>query len=344
MITSEQITNFFEVTNDAQNILILNSKPDGDSIGASLALNKILNKQEKKVQSYTCSPVPEYLRLLTDKGKITFEIEPDKDQFKNIDLIIIVDGADLKRTLGVKEFNWDSNVKILAIDHHQVNNNQTGTLANSHIVNDPIAESTCGMIIDIFESYKLESGNDLLDPEIAFLLYAGIVSDTDYFGYANVSTETFERASVLMRYQFDVIPIIKQFRESLGSRAFKFIQKNIGKVVLNEEKRYAYMKIMRSDCGEEDNLAVVNEAANFLNRAIIRIVDTVDFSFIIREVNDTRSSVAFRRHNNGNTIDLSKIAAKFNGGGHTQAAGAVLDKKADQLEKELISYLDSSLV
>lgn len=362
MSQTEKIKEFFSIIEKVDNILIVNSKPDGDSIGSSLALQKILTKLGKKAQSFTFSPIPDYLRFLVERGEITFEAEVERNAFKHIEVIILVDGSNLKRAQNNREVDWKEDVKVLCIDHHQLNGDiEEATLTKEEVASstpivqpssknlyfsliDPLSESTCGLLTELCVERKKESGDDLLDQNVAFLLFTGIVSDTDYFGYANVSKRTFEHAAILMDFQFDIIPIIKQFRESLGLKAFKFIQRNIGKVVINEEKRYAYLKIMREDYTEDDNLGVINEAANFLNRAIMRIVDCVDFSFIIREVNDTRSSLALRRHNNGNTVDLSKIASKFGGGGHVQAAGAVLEKQVNELEKELLEYLDSYLI
>lgn len=361
MISTETIKDFFKVIEKAQNILILNSKPDGDSIGASLALNKLLKKMNKDVLSFTFFPIPEYLRFIVDRGEISYDADVYPDVFKDRDLIILVDTTSLKRSINEKRIDWKPDATFISIDHHQLAsvlnseenieisvNDATAKLETvrpdtdiAYI--DETAESTCGMITEIFRYCEENNRNILIDSDTAFLLFCGIVSDTDYFGYANVTSRTYEHAAFLTNKSFDKTPILTQFRESLGLKAFRFIQRNISRVIVNEEKRYAYLTIKRSDYSDNDNLAVVNEASNFLNRAIIRIIDCVDFSFIIREINDNRSSIAFRRHNNGNEVDLNKIAARFGGGGHKQAAGAVTDKNIDKVEKELVEYLDRIL-
>jgi phosphoesterase RecJ-like protein len=335
MLNYTDFQNFFKLVDEASNIIIFNSKPDGDSIGASIALNKAFKKLNKNVVSISPQPIPDYLEILTSQGDIKYA-DLLSESFNQYDLVILVDYSDFQRSLQGKSVQFNPAAKWICIDHHQPGYRSKLDLA----LIDSTAESACGIITDLFIEYKMNNETDLFDKDICFQLYAGLVSDTDYFGYANVSKDTFERAAYLLGYEFDIIPIIKQFRETLGLKAFKFIQRNIGKVVVNEEKRYAYLKIKKSDLTEDDNLVVVNEAANFLNRAIIRIIDAVDYSFVLREINDNRSSVAMRRHNNGNSVDLSSITSHFGGGGHTQSAGAVAEMHIDSFEEEIVNYIE----
>jgi bifunctional oligoribonuclease and PAP phosphatase NrnA len=338
MLDYKYYEQFFKLIEESSNILILNSKPDGDSIGASVALQLMLKKLVKKVTSISPQPIPDYLAFLTEKGSIKYA-DLLAEPLNTYDLVILVDSNDIDRCLPGKTLSFGPYTKLVCIDHHKSTNASRMDLP----LIDATAESACGIIIDLFIEYSVASGKDLFDKDSAFLLYAGIVSDTDYFGYANVSKDTFERAAYLLGYGMDIVPIIQQFRESLDIKAFRFIQRNIGKVVINEEKGYAYLKVKKSDLTEEDNLAVVSEATNFINRALLRIINTVDFSFVIREINEKRSSMGLRRHNNGNSVDLSEIAGHFGGGGHAQAAGVVADLGIDDFELEINYYLTKLL-
>jgi bifunctional oligoribonuclease and PAP phosphatase NrnA len=335
MLSYEYFSNLFSLVEKATSILILNAKPDGDSIGSSLALNKILSKMNKNVSSISFFPIPDYLDMLATRGVIKVLPKEDTDISK-FDLIILVDASDLDRIIDIKSTRLHPQVKTVCIDHH----------ANIHTPKvdlcfcDTAAESTCGLITDIFIEYKQSYSKDVLDKDIAFLLYAGIVADTDYFGYANVTSDTFERAAYLMQYKFDPTPIIVQFREMLSLPAFTFIQKHLPRVIINENKRFAYLKIKKGDLGPEDNILTVNEAVNYINRALIRIIDKVDFCFVLREIHISKCSLALRRHNNGNTTPLHILAEKFGGGGHPQSAGAQINSNIDTVEKQLIEYIN----
>lgn len=332
----ETFSAFFDYIQKASNILILCSKPDGDSVGASNALNSIIKKLGRNVTSFAASQIAEYLLFLVNKGSLKYTDILSED-LTMYDLVIIVDTDSLSRSLNGKGVEFNKKAKFIVIDHHQPSIYKTRM--DLELV-DPETESTCGIITDAAWWYKETKGIDLLDSQSALQLYAGIVSDTDYFAYATVTKETFERATYLMNYPFDIEEIILKFRETLSTKAFSFIQRFLPKVIVNKEQKYTYLKILKTDLTEEDNLAVINEAANFLNRAIIRIIDDINFSFILREVNETKSSLAFRLHNNGNNIDLSEIATHFGGGGHKKAAGAVVEMNVNELEKELIQYLE----
>ena len=328
---------FFDIVSDSSNILILCSKPDGDSISGIAALNLLLKRFGKRSTPLSAYPIPDYLDFLKDKGSVK-SVELGSQDITQYDLVILVDSVNLDRCTSNQSGLLHYKPRIIAIDHHRSEN--TSETKNDLEIVFPESESACGVILDMFKSYEEQENISLIDKEIAFLLYAGLVSDTDYFAYANVNQKTFERAALLMTYKFDPSEIILKFRESLSLKAFRFIQRNISKVNINEEKKYAYLKIKKYDLLEDENLKVVNEAANFINRALLKILDGIDFCFIIREVSPTRSSVAMRLHNNGNKHDLSKIAEKFGGGGHKQAAGIMVEEDIDKFEIKFTNYID----
>jgi phosphoesterase RecJ-like protein len=337
LINQAIYNNFFDILDTSSNILILCSKPDGDSISGVAAINLLLRKLSKKTTAVSAYPIPDYLDFLTDGGHIK-SVDIASLELAQYDLVILIDSVSLDRCTNSQSALFHHKPKIIAIDHHKSEN--LSQIKNDLEVVSPESESACGVLLDLFRYYEERENISLIDKDIAFLIYAGLVSDTDYFAYANVNQKTFERAALLMSYKFDPSEIILKFRESLGLKAFRFIQRNIVRVNVNEEKKYAYLKIKKDDLLEDENLKVVNEASNFLNRAILKILDGIDFCFILKEVSSTRSSVAMRLHNNGNKHDLSKIAEKFGGGGHKQAAGIMVEKEVDKFEIEFTNYLD----
>ncbi len=337
MISAEQSEQFFELVSKSRNILILNSKADGDSIGGSCALNLLLNKFGKTATSYSAYQIPDYLHFLTDLCPITIT-DLDRENLLGFDLIITIDSSDLSRAINNKSVSFANHAKFVFLDHHQLDARTLGLA-----IVDQEAESTCGIITDLFIDLKVQKERDLFDDTIATLLYAGIVSDTDYFAYAHVDKDTFERGAFLMQYGIDTAPIALKFRETLSLSAFKIIQRLLPNVVVNAKKRYAYLVVKREDLLEGEHILIINEASNFMNRALMRIINEVDFSFVVRDINDNKSSVAFRLHNNGNKVNLGKIASHFGGGGHPQSAGAVVDMHVDFFIEELTSYLNKIL-
>lgn len=307
-----------------ENILILNSKPDGDSLGSSIALNYLIARTGRRTRSISLFTIPDYLTFLVDSVLEQKETKKIKNILNEFDGIILVDANEINRAVP-EDFDLNDlivDIPVLTIDHHKTVNFIEAD--NRFNIIDYKAESTAGIIIDIF------SDDDLiehLDSRVGYYLYAGIASDTDFFSYSNVTSETFERVAIIMKYNMDVRPILLNFRETISLRAFQFIQKYIGNVVINTEKRYSYLVIRKEYKDDYFKLPIVNEATNYLNRAIIRIIDVVDFSFIIKEISDKKCSFAMRIRNSprSNNIDLSAIAEKFGGGGHRQSAGGIVE-------------------
>lgn len=341
---SKKIEEFLYLIQNATKILILNSKPDGDSIASSIALNRIITKLGKDVKSMSAYVIPDYLKFLNESKEVE-HVEIDK--FKSIinyDLIIIVDVNEISRSTFNNHVTFHPQAKVVCVDHHK-----TIRLKDIDLpIIDSQAESTCGVLVDIFRDATLinkvlgVNSGDLIDSSIAYYLYAGIVSDTDFFGYSNVTAESFERAAYLRKFDFNSNRIILNFRETLSIEAFRFIQRYLPYAVINEEKRYAYLTV-KKEFKEEFKLPKINEATNYMNRALLRIINVVDFSFVIKEIYDSKCSFGMRVRNNGSDIDLSKIAEHFGGGGHKQSAGGVVDMRLDDFEKEFNQYLNKVL-
>lgn len=323
----------WSLINISERILILNSKPDGDSIASSLAMKTILEKVGKKSKSISAFTLPDYLNFLFRKGEIEV---CEEINWNNYDLIILLDSCVLERCAKNLPEKFEKNIKIIGIDHHIFE--KVSSFEIIRIVDDD-AESTAGILTDFLQFLESNLSRKIIDVEIAKLLYTGIVSDTDFFAYLNVSSTTHLRAAYLLSEDFDPKELIVNFRESLSTQAFKLIQKLIGNVIISREKKYAYLKIFKKDY-EEFGLNIANEASNFILRTILRIINEVDFAFILREISQSKSSATFRSHNNGNNVDLSQIAAKLGGGGHMRASGVLFDGSIESLESSILKIIE----
>jgi phosphoesterase RecJ-like protein len=67
---------------------------------------------------------------------------------------------------------------------------------------------------------------------------------------------------------------------------------------------------------------------------LIRAVNDVEVVVIFRELGERGTKVSFRSKH---TIDVSKLASDFGGGGHVRAAGALLNKPIDTAIGDVIS-------
>lgn len=162
--------------------------PDGDSIGACLALARVIRRisnTEVEVAGeasfrYAWMPGAEDMR-------------PDHSVEADFDLVVVMDG-DRRRLSPPVRAAFDAASCRAIIDHHGTTSAEGYDLAWI----DHSAESTCGMVLRLMDSWGVA-----LDLEIAQLLYAGVIFDTGGFRYSNTGAETHRQAARMLDQGID---------------------------------------------------------------------------------------------------------------------------------------------
>jgi len=156
--------------------------PDGDSIGACLALQHILAKRGVKVDvagvaSYRYDWMPAATAMVPDE-----QIEP------LYDAVVVMDGDRHRLTPPVQEAFSAAKLRGI-IDHHA----STEAVGYTHCWLDPNAASTCEMLYTALETWDVD-----LNCTLAELLYTGAIFDTGGFRYSNTTPETHRMAAELV--------------------------------------------------------------------------------------------------------------------------------------------------
>ena len=68
----------------------------------------------------------------------------------------------------------------------------------------------------------------------------------------------------------------------------------------------------------------------------LRAIDTTEISFVVKEVENKITKVSMRSKH----IDVAKICEKFNGGGHTYAAGCTIKDNIDNSIKKILNEIE----
>lgn len=269
--------------------------PDPDCMGSMFALNLILNQLGKKTHMFVdTNKPPEYYELFNFDKTYNEDIN-----VKEFDTLIAVDVA-TKRMLGKYGNAFEDFKNTVAIDHHG-----SRDLQANYVYNEPHS-SSCSEVI--FKLANLLSAK--ITPEIASCLFAGIVGDTACFQHDNVTPNTHNVAGKLYECGADTKHIIflimkRQLKEDIK------LQRLCYENMVNKNK-IAYMiftKKITDEAGTDDTKRYVNEMLN--------IEDNI-FAFAINQKDKNTYSVSIRCKDGYNAC---KIAEKYGGGGHTQAAG-----------------------
>ncbi len=301
-------------------------RPDGDAIGALLGMKLVLERLGKKADPFCRDNLPPEFEFLPETETVSALPPPDA----RYDAAILVDCGDLDR-VGDALFDFIKNrvPVVINIDHH-VTARPFGT---SHWV-ETGASSTCEMIFDLCMHLSLPP-----DPDLASLLYTGIVTDTGSFRFANTNRRVFEITTVLVEAGADPAYIAQGVYDSTSPEKLSLLATALGTVEFHANSRLASAELSRAML--ERTKTSYADSEGFINH--LRSVKTVELAVFFREGSDGLIHVSLRSRNG---IDVATFAQRHGGGGHRLAAACriqgTLRAVRSMIVKEALEYLEGS--
>lgn len=308
-----------EKIEQSDNIIIVGHvNPDGDTVGAGLALLLGLEKKypNKKIDFALQDNVPQNIAFLKGSNKIK-KTEDVADL--NYDLAIFVDSATIERVGKVVGIVGD--IFKINIDHH-ISNPKYGDI---NVVKD--ISSTSEIMYSILKELDIE-----ITLEIGEAIYLGLVNDTGNFAHSNVTDKTFLVASELMSLGVNNNKIVNDFFKTKSYERMKVLGKALSEMVFVEEKKLMYFYLsfdaLRSlNAIKDDTEGIVEELINYSGSEV---------SLFLREEESGKIKGSLRSKHN---IDVNRIAGIFNGGGHIKAAGFTTELPPEEIIKKVVESL-----
>lgn len=301
-----------EAINNSNHILLVShEKPDGDTLGSSLALAHYLHHKNKKHKHFCAEKPAEYFYFLPHIENITNN--QDEINLAEHDLVIALDCGDIKRTrLENDLINPENNLTIINIDHHASNDE----FGHYNLV-VPKASSTSEIIYNFFAYHNIE-----IDKYMATCLLTGILTDTMNFTNGATTQESLKIASQLLNYGARINQIINKISQTKNLVSLKLWGEILSRLEYNKEYNFAYTIITQADI-KKHNITTEEASdglANFLSN-----IDNVDFIMVLTEESDGKIKGNLRTTKNN--VDVAKLAQILGGGGHQKAAGFTLKGK-----------------
>ena len=172
--------------------------PDGDAIGASLALMHFLSRRGKISNVVVPTQFPDFLRWMPGAQDIKVfakQEEVASSIVKAADLIIIVDLNDSKRLMGLEMVVLESQASKVMIDHHM----NPGNFCRM-VISRPEMCATGEVLCHLF--WQMGEMNNL-SVEESTCLYAAMMCDTGAFTYASNRPVIYECISYLLSRGID---------------------------------------------------------------------------------------------------------------------------------------------
>ncbi len=301
---------------ERDNFLILtHAMPDGDTLGSAYALCCGLQKLGKNARVICVDEIPERYGYFTNAVKFgNFETKT----------VISVDVADIK-LLGALAEEYEGQIEF-AIDHHVSHRDFA-----KNLYLDGTAAAACECVYDILNELRIP-----LDETMVQALYTGISTDTGCFKFSNTTPKTHVIAAELMAYGVDFSEINRIMFDTKSKSRMEIEKKALGRVEMHYDDRCAIISVTRkmmkdSGCSDADLDGV---------SAIPRSIEGVLIGVTMRERAGKAWKISMRSYP---PVDVSKICAKMNGGGHAYAAGCEVTGSCRAVKKEILRHVREAL-
>jgi bifunctional oligoribonuclease and PAP phosphatase NrnA len=290
-------------------VVISHVVPDADALGSMLAMSLAFTATNRHAKaSVPPASISQRLAFLLDWAKVP---AATKEDFAAADAFIVLDTAKKDRcNVGseLRETDWSAGRPIINIDHHSSN-----TRFGSTNWIDATAASTCEMVY-----YLLRETNHPITPTLASLLYAGILTDTLGFSLPTTTASSLRAAADLAELRADVGDLGERLGRSQRKSEFDLLRVIYDNTRLVGDGSIAYSSASYDEIRDAGCTAAdIDEQIN-----VPRSLDGVRLAMLFSEGRKDKTRINFRGSGNVTVLDL---AAEFGGGGHSQAAGAILD-------------------
>jgi bifunctional oligoribonuclease and PAP phosphatase NrnA len=334
MITTEQFQQAVEFISKARRLLVTtHAKPDGDACGSVAAMTEVLRHLGKDVYPLFLSPVPAWYQFLfSDPIPILGQQVSEEDLIQGrlgpFDLVILVDVNSVGQLPKFDQYLKTQRPPVLVIDHHATSDG----LGTFELV-DPTAAAT-GLVV--FELLRFAGWS--VTPQISEALFVAAATDTGWFQFGNANSRVYRLCADLIDSGARPAAVYGRLYQNFPYSRFRLMLAMLNSLELHFDGRFALQYIRRADF--ERSNATYEDTENLINEC--HRIGKVLASALLVELEDGRIRCSLRSRSSaglptGGSIDVSRIAERFGGGGHKMAAGTFLPGPLEQAAERIRS-------
>lgn len=320
-----------ELFSTPKNVVIVpHRNPDGDAIGASLAVYHFLKNKGHNATVVAPNDYPDFLKWLPgskEAYKFDMQNRQSKAAIDEASIVFLLDfnalhrvGSDMQNTLE------DFDGTFIMIDHHQ----QPDDIAK-YLFSDTSICSTCQMVYHFLE--KLDEV-EAVNADIATCLYTGIMTDTGSFRFPSTTSTTHRIIADLIDKGANNAKIHNNVYDTNSYGRLQLLGRSLSNMVVIEQLKTAYIYLSQEDLNEfnyqkGDTEGVVNYA--------LAVEGVIFAAIFIEDVEQKIIKISLRSKGK---FSVNKFArAHFNGGGHDNAAGGRSEIALDATISEFLKIL-----
>ena len=311
-------------------VLSTHVNPDGDALGSLLGLADILQNAGKSVFAYLEEPISSMYDFLPGCSMVQHDLEHLQafvEQAGEGNVVSIgLDCGDADR-LGVAKDRLLAVTPFLVIDHHRGHRPFGDALW---------LESECSSTGEMVYNLVQDMGLPISDGA-AYCLYVAIVTDTGSFRYDCTSSRTLRIAADLLDMGVRPEEVAEQVYDNYTLARLRLMELVLSTLSVHAAGRIGIISL--SAAMLEESGAEPQDVEGFVN--FPRSLRSVEVAAFIKETKVGSVSVSLRAKG---TVDVSAIAAAFDGGGHKNAAGfRFTGKSLGDVQAEVLLALKNAL-
>jgi phosphoesterase RecJ-like protein len=315
-----------QLTSSDRVLLASHANPDGDAIGALLAMGLALEKLGCEVVLYNESAIPAVYRFLPSVTSIREQLT----ELKYFDTAVILDCGDLSR-VGSMADAIKAIPAIVNIDHHITN-----TRFGQYQLVDVNACATAEIVYRLIRAMDIE-----IDTDMATAIYTGILTDTGSFRFSNTNQAAFAICETMVAAGVKPSQVAQHVYGTYSLGRIKLLNLALDSIEISHNGKLSIMTVTREMLADTGTQA--EDADGLINYA--RRIQDVKMAALIHELENGNGKPADRKRfhvslRSDGSVDVSRIAMGFGGGGHAGAAGFSVESSLLELKQTIFNLSD----
>jgi bifunctional oligoribonuclease and PAP phosphatase NrnA len=293
-------------------------RPDGDSLGSSLGLYWLLRALDKDVEVIMRDAVPHAYQQLPGASEV--RVKPAVTSPYHA--VFVIECSDITRP-GLIDLEKQF---VVNIDHHS-----TTALFGSINWIDSTASAVGEMIYNLCKATGVR-----VTKEIAECVYTALITDTGSFHYSNTTERTFKVASELVRTGVKPAKTAEAVFASYPWSRIRLMGEVLSTARRDSTGRVASLRLSQEM--QERSKASDEDADGFVNYPLT--VGEVEAVVLLKESAPEVYRTSLRSKGD---VNVARVAGRFGGGGHRNAAGCTLRGPWDEVEQEVVKLLQEAV-
>ncbi len=317
-------------------LLLTHAKPDGDALGAMIAMYAALQQRGVRSVALVYDEIPDRYRFFTDAGpvqRLGVDVSLDDLSAMGLDSVIVLDTCSYGQLEPVANWLREHALPKFVVDHHITRDD----LADGYLI-DETASAASLILLEWFHQ-----DGWTIDDAVAEALYVGIATDTGWFRHSNTDARTLSAAAELVQRGVRPHAMYDQLFQHESVGRFRLRAAVASRMELLAGGTLAVMTLPAAVLAETG--ASLSDTEDLVNEPL-RIDATVVSVFLVEQDGGV-VRIGFRSraplNEDSLDVDVAAVANHFGGGGHRRAAGARINATLQDAREQLVDHITTLL-